>query len=86
MVQEVFYTPENIPFKILKYRCNYDIETLLVEINLRKRKWLLNGSFNPNNSQISHHLEFFNSLLDQYSKKYETYVFIGDFNVNTSDN
>ena len=85
MVNEVFYIPEIIPFNILKYRCNYDIETVLVEINLRKRKWLLNGSFNPNSSQISHHLEFFNSLLDQYCKKYETYVFIDDFNVNTSD-
>ena len=85
MVNEVFYIPEIIPFNILNYRCNYDIETVLVEINLRKRKWLLNRSFNPNNSQISHHLEFFNSLLDQYCKKYETYVFIDDFNVNTSD-
>ena len=25
------------------------------------------------------------SLLDEHSKKYENYVFIGDFNVNTSD-
>ena len=57
----------------------------LVEINLRKRKWLLNGSYNPNKSQISHHLECLNSLLDKYSKKYENYVFIGEFNVNTSD-
>ena len=62
-----------------------DIETLLVEINLRKGKWLLNGSCNPNKSQISHHLECLNSLLDEHSKKYENYVFIGDFNMNTSD-
>ena len=26
-----------------------------------------------------------NSLLDEHSKKYENYVFMGDFNVNTSD-
>ena len=76
---------EDIPSKILMYSSNCDIETLLVEINLRKRKWLLNGSYNPNKSQISHHLECLNSLLDEYSKKYENYVFIGDFNVNTSD-
>ena len=31
----------------------------------------------------SHHLECLNSLLDEHSKKYENYVFIGDFNVNT---
>ena len=45
----------------------------------------MNGSYNPNKSQISHHLECLNSLLDEHSKKYENFVFIGDFNVNTSD-
>ena len=81
----LFYIREEIPSKILTYSSNCDIETLLVEINLRKRKWLLNGSYNPNKSQISHHLECLNSLLDEHSKKYENFVFIGDFNVNTSD-
>ena len=80
----LFYIREDIPSKILTYSSNCDIETLLVKINLRKRKWLLNGSYNPNKSQISHHLECLNSLLDEYSKKYENYVFIGDFKVNTS--
>ena len=81
----LFYIREDIPSKILTYSSNCDIETLLVEINLRKRKWLLNGCYNPNKSQISHHLECLNSLLDEHSKKYENYVFIGGFNVNTSD-
>ena len=53
----LFYIREDIPSKILTYSSNCDIETLLVEINLRKRKWLLNGSYNPYKSQISHHLE-----------------------------
>ena len=81
----LFYILEDIPSKILTYSSNCDIETLLVEINLRKRKWLLNGSYNPNKSQISHHLECLNNLLDEHSKKYENFAFIGDFNVNTSD-
>ena len=81
----LLYIRENISSKILTYSSNCGIETLLVEINLRKRKWLLNGSYNPNKSQISHHLECLNSLLDEHSKKYENFVFIGDFNVNTSD-
>ena len=33
----------------------------------------------------SHHLECLNSLSDEYSRKYENYVFIGDFNVNIFD-
>ena len=79
------YIREDIISTILTYISNCDIETLSGEINLRKRKWLLNGSYNSNKSQISHHLECLNSILDEYSNKYENYVFIGDFNVNTSD-
>ena len=33
----------------------------------------------------SHHLECLNSLSDEYSKEYENYVLIGDFNENISD-
>ena len=81
----LFYIREDMLSKILMCSFYCDIETLIVEINLRKRKWLLNGSYSSNKSQISHHLECLNSLLDEHSKKYENYVFIGDFNVNTSD-
>ena len=80
-----FYIREDIPSKILTYSSNCDIDTLLVEVNVSKRKWLLNGSYNPNKRQISHHLECLNSLFDEHSKKYENFVFIGYFNVNTSD-
>ena len=81
----LLYIREDMPSKILTYSSNCDIEILLVEINLRKRMWLLSGYYNPNKCQISHHLECLNSLLDEYSNKYEKYVFIGDFNVNTSN-
>ena len=33
----------------------------------------------------SHHLECLNRLLNEHSKKYENYVLIDEFNVNTSD-
>ena len=85
ILRVVDYISEHIPSKILTYGSNCDIETLLVEINRRNRKRLLNGSYSTNKSQISHHLECFNSLLDEHSKIYENFVFIGDFNVNTSD-
>ena len=71
----LLYIHEDIPsIKILTYSSNCDTETLLVEINLRKRKWRLNGSYNPSISQISHHLESLKSLLDEHRKKYENYV------------
>ena len=77
----LFYIREDMLSKILMCSLYCDIETLIVEINLRKRKWLLNGSYSSNESQISHHLECLNSLLDEHSKKYENYVFIGDLHL-----
>ena len=71
----LFHIREDIPSKILTNSSNCDNETLLVETNLRKRKWLSNGSYNSNKSQISHHLECLNSLLDEHSKKYQKFVF-----------
>ena len=74
-----------MPSKILNYGSNCDTEILVIEINLRKRKWLQKvAPYNPNKSQFSHNLECLNSLLDEYSKKYENYVFIDDFNMNAS--
>ena len=70
------YIGKGIPSKILKYSSNCDTETLLVETNLRKRKWVSNGSYNPNKCQISHHLDCYKSLLDEYSKKYENCGYI----------
>ena len=46
------YIREDIPSKILKYSSNCDIETLLVKISLRKRKWFLNGFCDLNKSQV----------------------------------
>ena len=76
----LLYIREDIPSKILTYSSNCDIK-----INLRKRKWFLNDSYNPKKSEISHRLECWNNFLDEHCKEYESYIFIGDFNVNTSD-
>ena len=76
---------ENIPSKMLVYSSNCEIETLLVEINLRKRKWLLSGSYNPNKSQMIHHLECLNNLLGNIARNMRTMFFTCDFNVNASE-
>ena len=59
------YIRKDIPSKILTCSSNCNIETVLVEINLRKRKWLFNGSYNPDKIQINHHLKYLNRLLDE---------------------
>ena len=63
----LLYIREDIPSKRLSCKTNYDTVTLIVEINLKKRKWFLNGSYNPNKNQISHHLECLNRILDEYN-------------------
>ena len=56
------------------------MEGFYVEINLRKAKWLLCCSYNPNRCKINFHLEDLNRSLALYSS-HENFIIIGDFNV-----
>ena len=47
------YVRDDIPFKLLNISyLSSDTECLAIEINLRKTKWLLICSFNPNKDNI----------------------------------
>ena len=61
------------------------MEGFYVEINLRKTKWLLCCSYNPNRCKIDFHLENLNRSLALYSSHYENFIIIGDFNVEAND-
>ena len=61
------------------------IEGLFVEINLRKKKWLLCCSYNPKKSLISNHLKEIGNNLDLLSSKYDNYLLMGDFNAEPND-
>ena len=53
----LLYVREDIPSKLLKgtdFKGN--LEAMFVEINLRKKKWLLSCSYNPQKSEIRKHL------------------------------
>ena len=54
---------------------------MFVKINLRKKKWLLSCSYNPQKSEIRKHLGATGKNLDSYSSKYENFIFLEDFNV-----
>ena len=77
----LIYVREDIPSRLLTlHDFPYDIEGLFVEINLRKTKWLLFGTYHPpsqNEKYFFHHL---GKALDIYSPKYEKLVLTGDFN------
>ena len=77
----LIYVREDIPTRLLTFHdFPYDIEGLFVEINLRKTKWLLFGTYHPpsqNDKYFFHHL---GKALDTYSSKYDKFVLTGDFN------
>ena len=49
----LLYIREDMQSKLLISKSKCDIETLLVAVNLRKRKWFLNCSYNPHQNLIS---------------------------------
>ena len=83
----LLYVREDIPTKLLKNTSfnNNKLEAIFVEINLRKKKWLLSCSYNPHKSEISNHLNEIGKHFDSYSSKYENYLIMGDFNAEPSE-
>ena len=53
---------EDIPTKLIDSQMK--IEGFFIELNLRRKKWLLCCSYNPKYSQISHHLKEIGKNLD----------------------
>ena len=56
------------------------IESFFIEINIRKKKWLLVCTCNPNKNLISNHLKEIGKNLDNYSSKYDNFILLGDLN------
>ena len=80
----LFYVREDIPVKLLSVE-PLPTECLFVEINLRKRKWLVCCSYNPHKDNISNHLQLIRKKLDLYSSNYESIILVGDFNSEIND-
>ena len=72
--------------RLLQYKSQCNIESFSVEINLRKRKSFLNCLYNLHRNLISRHLECLNRVIDENSKTYDNFIFIGAFNVGIDEN
>ena len=72
------FVREDIPSRALSL--NKSIESLFIELNFRKKKWLLCCTYNPNRNNISNHLDLLRRSLDLYSAEYEHFIIVGDFN------
>ena len=77
------YIRDYIPSKLIESKMT--IEGLFVEINLRKKKWLLCCSYNPKKSLISNHLQEISKNLDLLSSEFDSYLLMGDFNAEPNE-
>ena len=61
----LLYIRQDIPSRLLtEYKPPENVECLCVEINIRKKKWLLCCSYNSHKNNITNHLHHLNQDLD----------------------
>ena len=82
----LLYAREDIPAKLIN-NINFDnnIEARFIEINLRKKKWLLSVSYNPHKALIGKHVQAVGKNLDLCSGRYENVIIRGDFNTEQTE-
>ena len=77
------FVREDIPSKLIENSAS--IEGIFLEINLRKKKWLLCGPYNPHKNLISQHLSVISKSLDTLLTKYDNIFLMGDFNADKNN-
>ena len=82
----LIYVRDDIPSKqVTKHKLPGDIEGVFVEINLRKTKWLIFGTYRPPNQSAEYFFKQAGYALDTYNQIYEKILFVGDFNSEESE-
>ena len=76
----MLYIREDIPSRLIERDVRNNVEYFFVEINLRKKKWLLCCSYNPHENAISNYVELLRKELDIHSSNYEKILLLGDLN------
>ena len=79
----LLYIREDITSKLILTKIT--IEEFFVEINLRKKRWLLCCSHNPKKLLISEHLNEIGKTLDLLLSKYDNFMLIGDLNAEPTE-
>ena len=60
----MLFVRNDIPSKMISVE-KLATESFLVELHLRKKKWLINCSYNPNNRNIESHLDSISKSLNE---------------------
>ena len=77
----LLFIREDLPSRELtEYKIPDKTECVFVEINIRKKKWLLCCLYNPHKNNISNHMHHLNKGLDVYLKNYDNLIILGDLN------
>ena len=76
----LLYVRDDIPSKFIPMK-NSTIESFFIELNLRKKKWILCCTYNPKRSFISGGLSITGNNIDLLLANYENFFLIGDLNV-----
>ena len=79
----LLYIREVIPAKLISTKMK--IEGFFVEINLRKKRWLLCCSYNQKNPLISEHLNEIGKNLDLLLSIYDNFMLMGDLNAEPTE-
>ena len=78
-------TRDTIPSKILeKHSCPNNIECLFTELNFRKCKLLLCGTYHPPSQNDEYYFNYLNKTLDTYSN-YKKVLLVGDFKIEITE-
>ena len=82
----LIYVREDIRSKLLlKHNFPDDIEGIFIEINLRKIKWLLFGTYHPPSQADNYYFDSITRALDIYGRLYTKFLLIGDFNAEENE-
>ena len=77
----MLFVRDNIPFRLLKPgNLPSNTEALFIEINLRKKKWLMCCGYNPNKSLINKFTHDIGKVLDSFIGNYDNFLIVGDLN------
>ena len=80
----MLYIRGDIPAKSLSHDFS-SAEYFFIKINLYKKKWLVNCSYNLHKSNIGKHLNIISRSLGALSNKYENIALLADFNACVDD-
>ena len=82
----ILFARENLITKYLnRHSFPNDLEAFFIELNLRKKKWLICCCYIPNKGLAKRYLEEFRNRINYFSTEYENIIFMGDFNAEITE-